>query len=630
MTRSLIAGLCCCWGLTGVSFAQYVSTPQAAGITPLSGDIRICGSEADCDPKDGAAHRFGAAFPSWNSKNRNFYVVYPNPPINDPVDIIGTNVGFIDIFNERGVRLENWRAAWKDDAGNDIRTQNEGTGASTNGVNMACARDGSGRYCVNDTIAPWRYTGGALAAWGDGALTYPGADAVGVNQVFEADGTPVSTGIIRHWTDDEISDNGQIRSRMVAPLSNGNWVCTFWDLKASLGGLPSGEKWGIVDGRDYTLSGQVVGFVLFKSDGTTLAKKPISTPSATGVSADSMRGCAAGNGWFAIRYEDIAAVGDAAKNGGSKVVYHIFDNSGTQITKINVAEKLVDSGFLIDGVNPITPAQAASIAGGRGDAEYIHGRGDFLYSCNAPGGNAHIYLHKWNARTGALVKIIQVDDGPADTSGTARGQCNPQTDSAGNVFLAWTDDYPTPGNEEESNARGRFFDKNLNPVGPSFLVFENATTAPMNGQMWKDNNSAMGEGVVCVTSHGTGYPGNTYMRPPLQSRQEHVVRFLRSPFAGGRKQGDCNSDGGVDLSDAVCELGFLFQNTPDLLPCGDGSSTDPANLELMDLNGDNGIDLSDSIYLLSYLFQGTDAPVRGTDCLPIVGCSEACNPFPNP
>jgi hypothetical protein len=85
------------------------------------------------------------------------------------------------------------------------------------------------------------------------------------------------------------------------------------------------------------------------------------------------------------------------------------------------------------------------------------------------------------------------------------------------------------------------------------------------------------------------------------------------PPAEGNFQlaGDCNQDGAVDLSDAVCLLGFLFQNNPAVLPC----STMAGNFELMDCNGDGSIDLSDVIYKLAFLFQGGNAPVQGLGCI---------------
>ena len=81
--------------------------------------------------------------------------------------------------------------------------------------------------------------------------------------------------------------------------------------------------------------------------------------------------------------------------------------------------------------------------------------------------------------------------------------------------------------------------------------------------------------------------------------------------------GDCNEDGSLDLSDAICTLGFLFQNNPSTLPC----SSTAANLGLMDVNDDGAVDLSDAIYLLAFLFQGGAAPVQGQGCTVVAGCS---------
>ena len=71
-------------------------------------------------------------------------------------------------------------------------------------------------------------------------------------------------------------------------------------------------------------------------------------------------------------------------------------------------------------------------------------------------------------------------------------------------------------------------------------------------------------------------------------------------------------------------LGFLFQGTPAALPCGDGTVTDPANLSLLDDNADGGVNLSDAVYVLVYLFSGGPPPVAGADCLQISGCEQVC------
>jgi hypothetical protein len=62
-------------------------------------------------------------------------------------------------------------------------------------------------------------------------------------------------------------------------------------------------------------------------------------------------------------------------------------------------------------------------------------------------------------------------------------------------------------------------------------------------------------------------------------------------------RGDCNDDGAVDISDAVCILGWLF--------LGDAQ---PACLSATNTNGDAGGDLSDAVYLLNHLFLGGPPP----------------------
>jgi hypothetical protein len=100
-----------------------------------------------------------------------------------------------------------------------------------------------------------------------------------------------------------------------------------------------------------------------------------------------------------------------------------------------------------------------------------------------------------------------------------------------------------------------------------------------------------------------------------------------TPTASGALQvpGDCNQDGKLDISDAVCLLGHLFLGNPTTLPCDGGTILDPGNLALLNSNGDVKVDLSDAVYTLLYLFNGGTAPVLGTSCQPIGGCPSACS-----
>ena len=109
------------------------------------------------------------------------------------------------------------------------------------------------------------------------------------------------------------------------------------------------------------------------------------------------------------------------------------------------------------------------------------------------------------------------------------------------------------------------------------------------------------------------------------------ARLLGSPAAedveaqgGMQMPGDANQNGVLGLADAVSLLGHLFQGSPISLPCGDGNSGDAANVALLDGDGDGAIGLSDAVSVLLFLFQGGPPLVGGTDCVPIVGCPDAC------
>lgn len=77
---------------------------------------------------------------------------------------------------------------------------------------------------------------------------------------------------------------------------------------------------------------------------------------------------------------------------------------------------------------------------------------------------------------------------------------------------------------------------------------------------------------------------------------------------GNLRRGDCNSDGTVDLGDAIFALAYL-------LP-GPGSTPQfPACRNACDINDDSQLNIADPIWLLIYLFQGgTQPPSPFPDC----------------
>lgn len=93
---------------------------------------------------------------------------------------------------------------------------------------------------------------------------------------------------------------------------------------------------------------------------------------------------------------------------------------------------------------------------------------------------------------------------------------------------------------------------------------------------------------------------------------------------GNQLPGDINQDGGLDLSDAVGLLLYLFSGAPTALPCGDGTAADDGNVSLLDANGDQAIDLADVLSTLSYLFAHGPPHVAGTRCIDLPTCPAAC------
>ena len=104
---------------------------------------------------------------------------------------------------------------------------------------------------------------------------------------------------------------------------------------------------------------------------------------------------------------------------------------------------------------------------------------------------------------------------------------------------------------------------------------------------WVDANSP-----APVWAHQPGVSATT---TATASAPQLLARFIPGPRF---RRGDCNGDGYVDLSDAVCTLDWLF--------LGDLA---PPCIAATNINGDEGVDLSDPVALLNHLFAGTAAPL---------------------
>lgn len=80
-------------------------------------------------------------------------------------------------------------------------------------------------------------------------------------------------------------------------------------------------------------------------------------------------------------------------------------------------------------------------------------------------------------------------------------------------------------------------------------------------------------------------------------RVTHDCSIVEPPQGLSFLRGDTNSDGSVNIADAVYALTYLFQ-----------FGATPACLASADANFDGQVNIADAVYLLSYLFQGGQAP----------------------
>ena len=78
--------------------------------------------------------------------------------------------------------------------------------------------------------------------------------------------------------------------------------------------------------------------------------------------------------------------------------------------------------------------------------------------------------------------------------------------------------------------------------------------------------------------------------------------------------GDANCSGGIDISDAIYILTYLFSSGPSCC------------LMNMDINDSNSIDISDPIKLLGYLFAGED--MKAPDGAAIMAEEDGCSLYP--
>lgn len=82
-------------------------------------------------------------------------------------------------------------------------------------------------------------------------------------------------------------------------------------------------------------------------------------------------------------------------------------------------------------------------------------------------------------------------------------------------------------------------------------------------------------------------------------------------------RGDANAHGGVNITDAIYILNYLFRGGPS-----------PPCREAIDANEDGGVNLTDAVYLLNYLFRGGPPPPAPHPDCGTPGPNADCENFP--
>ena len=162
--------------------------------------------------------------------------------------------------------------------------------------------------------------------------------------------------------------------------------------------------------------------------------------------------------------------------------------------------------------------------------------------------------------------------------------------------------------------RGQYFDSTpeRNPVGPDDQDDMQTVVLIDNQGQYLDGGPAW------VPYDEPGYPGS--QRDPILDINDfgmafaylsnaprevdgqnvntfggvNVVTMFNNPFhAGPMNRGDCNDDGGIDVSDGVAVLNFSFL----------GADT-PGCLAACDFNDNGALDITNAVYFFNALFQG--------------------------
>ncbi|HOE12323.1 MAG TPA: hypothetical protein PLQ35_04510 [bacterium] len=467
------------------------SGPEAVGIVPLTGDVNLW-------------YENGGNSSYWRPdcdilSNGNAIVLggMRKAPYVDHVADSENAVDLVAIFSPEGELLEPARTAFFTNDGqpwfNTIcTTRNDdkfyGLSADTVGGR-------SGEQYVVHTICN-------AHVWPDAFPGYP-KDYTGdyhtAIQVIGNDGTMRSKLTSPYGS--YVKEKGVLRGGTTRFLSNGNIVVLYEDRQR-------GTRLDYVYGQ--TSGALTVGVVILGPDGRIVRDM---FPICTKAGGENRFGLASGDGWFVCRYRD--------NQTGITIV--AFDNEGNELGRFYPANSI--------------PEYQGDGGGGRGDANGLEAIGDWLYiSDRIQGTQGYITKYHVGPDGISVIKTIHFIDHPLSTF---EHNADMGVDSAGNVIVMWQDHSWERFQTGRWEALARMFDSNLEPITPSFVMFElgNNTDVdeihPVLGPgRTKQSRIAMNDQIIIAIAETNNAPYGdplSYVANEMFS-YTFVARVLRNPF----------------------------------------------------------------------------------------------------
>ena len=135
---------------------------------------------------------------------------------------------------------------------------------------------------------------------------------------------------------------------------------------------------------------------------------------------------------------------------------------------------------------------------------------------------------------------------------------------------------------------------------------------------WYPSANGGGHSIVIVDPHGPASAWSEASGWRQSSQLGGSPGRVDEPLVSQQLPGDFTQDAQLNVADVIGVIRHLFGGTS--APC----NSPEANTTLLDTNSDGGLDLSDALYLMRYFFQRGAPPSLGLDCVTIFGCPSAC------